>query len=144
MPHPNFLRRRSVIRYLAHQSNSLLQRNVVKWMTRFRSKGSQRVGWVERSETHSSLVQATADFALLYPLYELNPGYDLRHARARRGHPRLLGVRQTKDVDGRNKSGHDDVDALFLPRLRGRVGRGPATSRLAQAATYPLWHRFAP
>ena len=41
----------------------------------------------------------------------LNPGYDYRHARARRGHPRLLGVRQTKDVDGRNKSGHDDVDA---------------------------------
>jgi hypothetical protein len=37
----------------------------------------------------------------------LNPGYDPRHARARRGHPRLYGVHQTKDVDGRNKSGHD-------------------------------------
>jgi hypothetical protein len=38
-----------------------------------------------------------------------NPGYArlARHARARRGHPRLYGVRQTKDVDGRNKSGHD-------------------------------------
>jgi hypothetical protein len=33
--------------------------------------------------------------------------YDPRHARARRGHPRLYGVRRTKDVDGRNKSGHD-------------------------------------
>jgi hypothetical protein len=68
----------------------------------------------------------------------LNPGYDSRHARARRGRPRLLGVRQPKDVDGRNKSGHDDVDAQFLPRLRGRVGRGPVAVTLAQAATYPL------
>ena len=43
-----------------------------------------------------------------------------------------------KDVDGRDKSGHDDVDAQFLPRLRGRVGRGPAASRLARAATLAL------
>jgi hypothetical protein len=54
----------------------------------------------------------------------LNPGNDPRHARARRGHPRLLGVRPNKGVDGRNKSGHDDVDAQFLPRLRGEAGRG--------------------
>jgi hypothetical protein len=40
------------------------------------------------------------DFAALYPGYA-------RHVRARRGHPRLYGVHQTKDVDGRNKSGHD-------------------------------------
>ena len=36
-----------------------------------------------------------------------SPGYDSRHARARRGQPRLYGARQTKDVDGRNKSGQD-------------------------------------
>ena len=45
-----------------------------------------------------------------------------------------VGVRPSKDVDGRNKFGHDNVDAQFLPRLRGRVGRGPAASRLAQVA----------
>ena len=33
---------------------------------------------------------------------------------------------------------------LVLPRLRGRVGREPAASKLAQVAwTYPLWLRFA-
>src|SRR5580693_9213440 len=53
----------------------------------------------------------------------LNPGYDTRHARARRGYPRLLDMRPTKDVDGRNKSGHDDVDASFLSRLLGE-GQG--------------------
>src|SRR5438093_1557162 len=32
----------------------------------------------------------------------------LRHARACRGHPRLPVQRLQKDVDGRNKSGHDE------------------------------------
>jgi hypothetical protein len=31
-----------------------------------------------------------------------------------RGHPRLLGARQTKDVDGRNKSGHDGALVLVI------------------------------
>src|SRR5580692_1939620 len=65
------------------------------------------------------------------------------HNYATFGSASLLGVRESKDVDGRNKSGHDDVDAQFLPRLRGRVGRGPAAVTLARAATDPLWHRFA-
>jgi hypothetical protein len=30
-----------------------------------------------------------------------------RHGRARRGHPRLQRCAGAKDVDGRNKSGHD-------------------------------------
>jgi hypothetical protein len=36
-----------------------------------------------------------------------------RHARACRGHPRLNG--QAKDVDGRNKSGHDDASKSSAP-----------------------------
>jgi hypothetical protein len=42
-----------------------------------------------------------------------------------------------QDVDGRNKSGHDDVDASFLPRLRGRVGRGLRIHRLREQYTRP-------
>ena len=49
-------------------------------------------------------VDAAPDFAALHPGYDR---YDPRHARARRGHPRLYGVRQIEDVNGRNKSGHD-------------------------------------
>jgi hypothetical protein len=49
-----------------------------------------------------------------------NAAPEFRHARARRGHPRLSGRCQTKDVDGRNKSGHDDVRRNCSPRKRGR------------------------
>jgi len=31
----------------------------------------------------------------------------IRHARACRGHPRLSGLAETKDVDGRDEPGHD-------------------------------------
>jgi len=33
-----------------------------------------------------------------------------RHARACRGHPRLYFFARQKDVDGRDKPGHDVVD----------------------------------
>jgi hypothetical protein len=35
-------------------------------------------------------------------------GFFTRHARACPGHPRLKHNAEAKDVDGRNKSGHDD------------------------------------
>jgi hypothetical protein len=56
----------------------------------------------------------------------LNPGYDSRHARARRGHPRLCSLRQTKDVDGRNKSGHDGgcVRSALLDPHAGLIAVG--------------------
>jgi hypothetical protein len=44
-----------------------------------------------------------------------------RFARLCRGHPRLDGTRQTKDVDGRNKSGHDDGLRLLEFHCRRRI-----------------------
>jgi hypothetical protein len=44
-----------------------------------------------------------------------------RHARARRGHPRLSGLAPGQDVDGRDKPGHDGK-AITLRRLRHRRG----------------------
>jgi len=35
-----------------------------------------------------------------------------RHARRYAGHPRLNGIANTKDSDGRDKPGHDDLGAL--------------------------------
>jgi hypothetical protein len=32
----------------------------------------------------------------------------IRHARACPGHPRLYGVDESEDVDGRDKPGHDE------------------------------------
>ena len=60
-------------------------------------------------------VGAAPDFAALHPGY----ARVACHARARRGHPRLYGVRLTKDVDGRNKSGRNDgrYSAACLPAL---------------------------
>jgi hypothetical protein len=56
-----------------------------------------------------------------------------RHARACRGHPRLQMPRQNKDVDGRDKPGHDeDVRSMSThPCLGYRISYDP--SRLAGA-----------
>jgi hypothetical protein len=71
-------------------------------MTRLKPKIDQNLSEKIRKDSgFVTIVQMRSpDFAALYPGY-------VRHARARRGHPRLYGVHQTKDVDGRNKSGHD-------------------------------------
>jgi hypothetical protein len=55
-----------------------------------------------------------------------------RHARACRGHPRLLAV-GAKDVDGRNKSGHDgrEPDGGNAVAERGPYGREKAMLRRA-------------
>src|SRR5712671_2008867 len=45
-----------------------------------------------------------------------------RHARACRGHPRLNGAATKKDVDGRDKPGHDDA-GKSTPTLYSKLGR---------------------
>ena len=45
------------------------------------------------------------------------------HGRACPGHPRLVFWRSMKDVDGRNKSGHDDMIDYRLPRNAGEPMR---------------------
>jgi hypothetical protein len=47
----------------------------------------------------------------------VTPSIPDRHARARRGHPRLSGRPARQDVDGRDKPGHDERDLAFR-RLR--------------------------
>ena len=55
----------------------------------------------------------TTRAAELWLPFQIGARLSQRHARACRGHPRLaFDLMTKKDVDGRNKSGHDDVDKL--------------------------------
>ena len=48
-----------------------------------------------------------------------------RHARARPGHPRLDSIAASKDVDGRDKPGHDEKGERSLESLKARCVSGP-------------------
>ena len=43
--------------------------------------------------------------------FKLN--HALRHARPCAGHPRLDGISKSKDVDGRDKPGHDEPQKML-------------------------------
>jgi hypothetical protein len=58
------------------------------------------------------------------------PRRPIRHARARRGHPRLLRLGDAEGVGGRDKPGHDDVDGI-------RAGRREALLAALQCCGTP-------
>jgi hypothetical protein len=93
------------------RKDSLKWRNTLKWRNKSACKDSQFL--IDRRSARSVprhhrtarafFVRATV---LVMPAHSRSKERR-RFARLCRGHPRLHGVHQTKDVDGRNKSGHD-------------------------------------
>ena len=65
--------------------------------------------------------------------FKRTPGLSHRHARACRGHPRLYDPATSKDVDGRNKSGHDVETRTGLSHRHARLNA--AHPRLYDLAT---------
>src|SRR5712664_3622142 len=53
----------------------------------------------------------------------LTPGFCFRHGRACPGHPRLDGTEESKDVDARDKPGHDKVSVQLARRAKPRLRR---------------------
>jgi len=60
--------------------------------------------------THSGKARAKRVSHAFFPLSGMVPHGRVRHGRACPGHPRLPS-RTSKDVDARDKAGHDDVGA---------------------------------
>ena len=93
------------------RKDSLKRRNTLKWPNKRACKDSQFL-IDRRSACSVPRHHRTARAFLCEPRFLVMPAHSRskerrRFARLCRGHPRLLGARQTKDVDGRNKSGHD-------------------------------------